>query len=294
MPFLTTSDGCDLFFSDWGDPHGRPVVFAHAWGLSGDMWHQQIPELVEAGLRCVVYDRRGHGRSDRPGRGYDIDTLAGDLGVLLDHLQLTDAVLIGHSMGASEVVRYITNEGTSHVAGIVLSAPTLPALRRTELNPGGIDEVVFEEAWRAMREDIGAWIARFTNDQFNEEYFGATRPMSDELGAWTRRQIVGTPLIVLVACQRSVVAADFRPEVRRLDLPTLVIQGDADTSTPLELTGRPTAALVPASRLVVIEGAGHGLYASAAARYNNELLHFISACPPRQDATYHEPQAVRQ
>jgi pimeloyl-ACP methyl ester carboxylesterase len=147
MPFLTASDGCDLFFSDWGDPHGRPVVFAHAWALSGDMWNQQIPDLVEAGLRCVVYDRRGHGRSDRPGRGYDLDTLAADLAALLDHLQLT---------------------------------------------------------------------------------------------------------------------------------------------------GRPTAALVPASRLVVIEGAGHGLYASAAARYNDEILHFISACAPKQDATYHEPQAVRQ
>jgi non-heme chloroperoxidase len=293
MPFLTTSDGCDLFFSDWGDPHGRPVVFAHAWALSGDMWNQQIPDLVEAGLRCMVYDRRGHGRSDRPGRGYDIDTLAGDLGALLDHLQLTDAVLIGHSMGASEVVRYITNTGADRVAGIVLSAPTLPALLRTEDNPDGIDRAVFEESWRTMRVDIGAWMTNFTNGDFNE-YFGTAKPMSDDLGAWTRRQIVETPLIAAMASQRSVVEADFRPELRSLDLPTLIIQGDADTSLPLELTGRPTAALVPASRLVVIEGTGHGLYASAAARYNDELLHFISSCPPRQDAIYHEPQAVRQ
>ena len=205
-----------------------------------------------------------------------------------------DAVLVGHSMGASEVVRYITNNGAGRVAGVVLSAPTLPALRRSEDNPGGVDEAVFEEAWRNMRDDIGAWMARFTNDQFNEEYFGAARPMSDDLGAWTRRQIVGTPLIVLLACQRSVVEADFRPELRRLDLPTLVIQGDADTSAPLELTGRPTAVLVPGSRLVVIEGAGHGLYASAAARYNSELLHFISACPPKQDGARQEPQTVRQ
>jgi non-heme chloroperoxidase len=293
MPFLTTSDGCDLFFSDWGDPHGRPVVFAHAWALSGDMWHQQVPELVEAGLRCVVYDRRGHRRSDRPGRGYDLDTLAADLAALVNHLDLTDAVLVGHSLGASEVVRYVTNTGADRVAGIVLSAPTLPALLRTEDNPDGIYRAVFEESWRAMRVDIGAWMTNLTNGDFNE-YFGTARPMSDDLGAWTRRQIVETPLIAAMASQRSVVEADFRPELRRLDLPTLIIQGDADTSLPLELTGRPTAALVPDNKLVVIEGAGHGLYASAAVRYNSELLHFISACPTKQDGAYQEPQAARQ
>ncbi|MDX6395374.1 MAG: non-heme chloroperoxidase [Streptosporangiaceae bacterium] len=293
MPFLTTSDGCDLFFSDWGDPHGRPVVFAHAWALSGDMWHQQIPDLAEAGLRCVVYDRRGHGRSDRPGRGYDLDTLAADLAALVNHLDLTDAVLVGHSLGASEVVRYVTNTSADRVAGIVLSAPTLPALLRTEDNPDGTDRAVFEESWRAMRADIGAWMTNLTNGDFNE-YFGTAKPMSDDLGSWTRRQIVETPLIAAMASQRSVIEADFRPELRSLDLPTLIIQGDADTSLPLELTGRPTAALVPDSKLVVIEGAGHGLYASAAARYNSELLHFISACPAKQDGAYQEPQAARQ
>jgi pimeloyl-ACP methyl ester carboxylesterase len=177
------------------------------------------------------------------------------------------------------------------VAGIVLSAPTLPALLRTEDNPTGIDRAVFEESWRAMRDDIGAWMARFTKDDFNQ-YFGVARPMSDDLGAWTRRQIVETPLIASLACQRSFVEADFRPELRRLDLPALVIQGDADTSAPLELTGRPTAALVPASRLVVIDGAGHGLYASAASRYNTELLDFMSACPRKSVGTSQEPQAV--
>jgi non-heme chloroperoxidase len=294
MPFLTTSDGSDLFFSDWGDPGGRPVVFAHAWALSGDMWHQQIPDLVEAGLRCVVYDRRGHGRSDRPGRGYDIDTLAADLAALVNHLDLTDAVLVGHSMGASEVVRYVTNSGTDRVAGIVLCAPTLPGLLRTEDNPDGIDRAVFEEDQRAMRDDIGAWMDRFTHDQFNAEYFGAAKPMSDDLGAWTRRQIVETPLIAALASRRSAVEANFRPELRRLGLPTLIIHGDADTSAPLELTGRPTAALIPGSRLVVIEGVGHGLYASAAARCNGELLDFIAACPSKHVGGYREPDVARR
>jgi non-heme chloroperoxidase len=192
MPFLTTSDGCILYFSDWGDPHGQPVVFASAWALSGDMWHQQIPDLVDAGRRCVVYDRRGHGRSDRPGHGYEFDSLAADLAVLIEHLDLTDAILVGHSMGASEVVRYVTNYGTDRAAAVVLSAPTLPALLRTDDNPAGVDKEVFEEGWRAMRIDIGGWMSTFTNGDFNE-YFGVARPMSDEFGAWTRRQFIDTP-----------------------------------------------------------------------------------------------------
>jgi non-heme chloroperoxidase len=290
MPLLTTPDGCDLFYSDWGDPNGRPVVFAHAWGLSSGMWNQQIPDLAEAGLRCVVYDRRGHGRSDRPGRGYGLDTLADDLGVLLDRLEIADAVLVGHSMGASEVVRYVSRHGTGRVAGIVLSAPTLPALRRADGNPGGVDGAVFEEARHAMRADIGAWLGRTTN----QDYFGPAMPMSSDLGAWTRSQIVETPLAVLLACQRSFVEADFRAELRGLTRPALVIQGDADISCPLELTGRPTADLVPDGRLAVIEGAGHGLYASAAARYNGELLDFSSACPPGPDGARREPQAARR
>jgi non-heme chloroperoxidase len=293
MPFLTISDGTDLFYSDWGDPQGRPVVFAHAWALSGDMWHQQVPDLVDAGLRCIVYDRRGHGRSDRPGHGYDFDTLAADLAGLVDHLDLTNAILVGHSMGAGEVVRYVTNNGTDRAAGIVLSAPTLPALLRTDDNPGGVDKEVFEEGWRVMRVDIGRWMANFTNGDFNV-YFGTARPMSEDVGAWTRRQIVDTPLTVALACQRSMVEADFRAELRRLDLPTLIIHGDVDTSAPLEITARPTAALVPGSRLVLIEGAGHGLYASAAAPYNIELLRFIATCPTEQIGAHREPQVARQ
>jgi non-heme chloroperoxidase len=293
MPFFRASDDCDLFFSDWGDPHGRPVVFAHAWALSGDMWHQQIPDLVDAGLRGVVYDRRGHGRSDRPGPGYDLDTLASDLAALVDHLDLTDAILVGHSMGASEVVRYITNSGADRVAGLVLCAPTLPGLLRSEDNPDGIDRAVFEETWQAMRDDIGAWMDRFTNGDFNE-YFGVAMPMSGDIGAWTRGQIVETPLIVALACQRSNVEADFRAELRSLDLPTLILHGDADTSAPLQLTARPTAALLPGSRLVVIEGAGHGLYASAAARCNREILQFVSTCAANGRGVHREAQAIHQ
>lgn len=189
VPTLRTSDDCDLYFSDWGDPSGLPVVLVHAWGLSGQMWSQQLPAMIDAGLRCVVYDRRGHGRSDQPGSGYDLSTLADDLAGVIARLGLHDAVVVGHSMGASELVRYLTRHGTARVAGIVLSAPTLPAIMRTEDNPGGVDRAIFEEARRAMRADIGAWMARTSN----KEYFGPGWPMAEDLGVWTRQQIASTP-----------------------------------------------------------------------------------------------------
>ncbi len=284
MPFVTTSDGYAVFYSDWGDANGRPVVLVHAWGLSSAMWNQQIPALMDAGHRCVVFDRRGHGRSDVPGRGYDLDTLADDLSRVVEHLDLTEMVLVGHSMGASEVVRYVAGNGSQRTAALVLSAPTLPALRRSESNPNGIDGALFEEAWRSMRKDIGAWLAQ-TSD---EEYFGNGTEVSADLGAWTRRQIVDTALPVLLACQRSFVGADLRGELCRVKVPALVIQGDGDTSVPLELSGRPTAALIQQGRLVVIDGAGHGLYASAAARYNQELLQFIASCPHTNRSRTHQ------
>lgn len=274
MPFVNV-DGCDLYFSDWGDPGGRPVVLVHAFGLSGHMWSQQLPDLTDAGLRCVVYDRRGHGRSDCPGSGYDLDTLAGDLAGVIDHLGLEDAVVVGHSMGASEVVRYLTRYGRGRVAGVVLSAPTLPVLLRSDDNPDGIDPAVFAAGQRIMRADIGAWMAPTSN----EAYFGPSWPMAEELGVWTRQQIAATSLPVLLACQRSFVEADLRAEVEAIEVPALVVHGDAYTSCPLELTGHRTAELIDGSPLVLIEGAGHGLYASAASRYNETLLEFVARCP---------------
>lgn len=272
MPFVNV-EHCDLHFSDWGEPGGRPVVFVHAWGLSSQMWSQQLPDLIDAGLRCVAYDRRGHGRSDCLGTGYDLDTLADDLAGVVEHLELNDAVLVGHSMGASEVVRYLTRHGAGRVSGVVLSAPTLPAVLRTADNPAGVDPLVFERARYAMRADIGAWMALTPNGV----YFEPAWPIADDLGAWTRQQIAGTPLPVLLACQRSFLDVDFRPELKALDVPALVIQGDADTSCPLELTGRPTADLIDDAQLVVIEGAGHGLYTSAASRYNDALIEFVAS-----------------
>ncbi|GAA1667034.1 alpha/beta hydrolase [Fodinicola feengrottensis] len=277
MPFVTAEDGTPIFFCDWGSAAAPPVVLVHAWALNSDMWSAQVPDLTAAGFRCVTYDRRGHGRSDRPGSGYDLDTLADDLAAVLDCLDVSDALLVGHSMGAAEIIRYLTRHGTSRAAGVVLSAPMAPFLLRTKDNPGGIEESSFESARQAMRDDIGA----FVDAAPWSDYFGASLEVSPALADWTRRQIVDTPLQILLETQRAFTRADLRQELAQFTLPTLVIQGSADRSAAIELTGERAAALVPGSRLVVMNGAGHGLYASGAGRYDSELIAFARDCLPR-------------
>ncbi|HEX3590409.1 MAG TPA: alpha/beta hydrolase [Pseudonocardiaceae bacterium] len=270
MPYFPSHDDTRLFFTDWGDRAAPPVLFAHAWGLDSGMWGAQVAALVDAGYRCVTYDRRGHGRSDVPGHGYDLDTLADDLGALVAHLDLSDVLLVAHSMGTAEVVRHLARHGTGHARGVLLSGAVTPMAVRTDDNPHGVDEAVFAAARDAMRADIGAWVDATSS----REYFGTNRDVSASLTEWARRRIVDTPLHVLVTTQREFTRADQRAELAALSLPMLVLHGTADTSAPLELTGRPTAALAPGARLVALDGAGHGLYISESMRYNAELLAF--------------------
>lgn len=271
MPTVTTTDQTQLFVSDWGPMSGPSVVFAHAWGLTGDMWSSQIPDLIDAGFRCVTFDRRGHGRSDRSRSGYDLDTLADDLATIIDTLDLEQVVLVGHSMGAQEVVYYLDRHGTGRVVGVVLSAPATPVLRQSPDHPRGIPESMFEAQREAIRRDLGAFIDMTSS----EDYFGSAQT-SRHLDAWTRQQIINTPLYVLLETHRTYTQTDLRGPLAALELPALVVQGAADKSAPIELTGQPTAALLPNGLLAVIEHAGHGVYASQPHDYNQHLLRFIS------------------
>lgn len=266
---MPTIRSTDLFVSDWGDPASPPVVFIHAWGLSGDMWSAQIPALIEAGLRPVTYDQRGYGRSGRTAQNYDLDSLADDLAVVMEALDLRDAVLVGHSLGAHVAVRYLSRQTDDRVRKVVLSAPGAPVLRRSDDNKAGIEEAVFEASRAAMAGDIGA----FVDATSSEDYFGS-RPVSPALADWTRRQIIDAPLHVLLETHKTFTRADLRSELAQLLLPTLILHGSADRSAPLETTGRQTAALIPSCRIVVFDGAGHGLYTSEAPRYNEEIVGF--------------------
>lgn len=271
MPSVTMTDQTRLFVSDWGPASGPTIVFTHAWGLTGDMWSLQIPDLVDGGFRCITFDRRGHGRSDRSRSGYDLDTLADDLAAILDTLDLEHVVLVGHSMGAQEVVHYLDRRGTQRVAAVVLSAPATPLLAQRPDHPDGIPESMFEAQREAIRRDLGTFIDA-TSPQ---DYFGPAQT-SPHLDTWTRQQIIDTPLYVLLETHQTYTRADLRAALAALKLPALVIQGDADKSAPIARTGQPTAALLPNGRFAVIEQAGHGVYASQAHRYNQELLHFAS------------------
>jgi pimeloyl-ACP methyl ester carboxylesterase len=274
MPFIETADQASLFVTDWGS--GPPVVFTHAWGLRSDEWNYQVAALVGAGLRCVLYDRRAHGRSDRPPAGYDIDTLADDLAAVIEHFDLHDITLIAHSLGSKEAVRYLTRHGDARVARMVLVAPTTPLLRRTPDNPDGVDPELIEANYAAVAADVPKWCADF---EAAGPYFGSSPGSSPGLIDWTTRMIVDTPTHVLLETLKINADVDMRDELGKLQLPVLIIHGDQDASAPLELTGRKTAALISDATLVVYPGAGHGLYASDHDSVNADILAFIHGRP---------------
>jgi pimeloyl-ACP methyl ester carboxylesterase len=259
-------DGTTLFVRDWGK--GAPVVFIHGWAMNSDMWQYQMAAAVDAGSRAIAYDRRGHGRSSDPGGGYDYDRLAADLASLMDRLDLRSATLVSHSMGAGEVVRYLTRYGTKRVARIVLIAPSTPFGLKTSDNPEGHDPAMVEQLFAIWRRDFPKWLADNARPFFVPE---TSQAMVD----WGIRMCLQTSLQALIECQRSTVMTDFRDELPKIKVPALIIHGDRDVSEPLERTGRRTAALIPGARLLVYQGAPHGVSLTHMDRVNRDLREFI-------------------
>jgi non-heme chloroperoxidase len=275
MPYLTTAEQVSLFYTDY--PGRDPVVFAHAWGLTGDMWSYQLPALLAAGLRCITYDRRGHGRSDRPATGYDIDTLADDLAAVINHFDLHEATLIAHSLGSKEAIRYLTRHGDARIARLVLIGSPTPLLRRTADNPDGLDPALIDANYAAVAANVPKWCADF---EAAGPYFGTSSGSSQGLIDWTIRMIVDTPLHVLLETIKVSSDVDMRAELQKIQVPALIIHGDLDASAPIELTGRKTAELIGGASLTVYPGAGHGLYASDHDTLNADLLAFINGHRP--------------
>ncbi len=265
---IVTRDGVRLFHRDWGD--GRAVVFLAGWTLSSEAWAYQAAELSDRGLRCIAYDRRGHGRSDDPGRGYDLDTLADDLACVLETLDLTDVTLVAHSFGALEATRYLTRHGSKRIGRILFLAPAGPCLLRKPDNPAGAPQAYFEHNWKLWRADFPKWL-----DDNTAPFFGPET--SAGVIAWTKGLMTQCSMRAVLDVGRILASADLRAEVARVRLPTLVIHGDRDASAPLELTGRRMAALVPGARLIVYEGAPHGLYVTHMDRLNADILDFAAA-----------------
>jgi non-heme chloroperoxidase len=266
--YVRTADNVALFYRDWG--HGKPVLFIHGWAAPSDMWNYQMPALSRQGLRCIAYDRRGHGRSSDPGGGYDYDTLSDDLAAVIEALDLHGVTLVGHSMAAGEMVRYLTRHGAGRIAKLVFLAPAAtPYPLKTADNPAGIDGAFFEHFRNEiLTHDLPKWIEENTRPFFTPE----TSPAMME---WAKSLMYQTSMQAIIECNRCGTTTDFRAELPKITVPTLVIHGDRDASAPLDLTGRPTAALIPGAKLVVYEGAPHGLMLTHVDRLNTDLIGFV-------------------
>lgn len=267
-PNTIVAGDVNLYYRDWG--HGRPVLFVSGWSMCSDSWGYQMMALCRQGLRCIAFDRRGHGRSSDPGGGYDLDTLADDIAAVIEALDLRDVVLVGHSMGCNEIVRYLTRHGSGRVKRVALLGPMTPGVTLSASNPNGVDPALLEQ-FRSTQllHDFPRWI------EDNVEPFvpGAGPRMRD----WLAQMALQCSLQALHDCHVCVQESDMVAELETIAVPVLLIAGALDVSAPLELTARRTQALVPDCRLVIYEDAAHGMFLTHVEQVNGELLEFIRA-----------------
>src|SRR5438445_7223601 len=275
MPTVTVgqenSADIEIYYQDHGA--GQPVVLIHGYPLSGRAWDKQVPALLGAGYRVITYDRRGFGRSSQPVTGYDYDTFAADLHALLEHLDLRDAVLAGHSMGTGEVTRYLGRYGSARVAKGVLVAPIPPYLLQTGDNPEGVPLSLFDGFAAAARADTPAWMKGFLENFYNYDTLAGTL-VSEQAFQASWDLAVTASATAAVACIATW-ATDFRDDLPKIDVPVLVIQGDADQVLPLGKTGQRLPALLKDAHLTVIDGGPHAIPWTHAAQVNTALLDFL-------------------
>jgi non-heme chloroperoxidase len=281
MPHFHASDGTELFYRDWGT--GRPVVFVHGMLMSSDMWQYQMLHLTENGFRAVACDRRGHGRSDDPGRGYEFDTLADDLAALLNRMDLTDVTLVGHSMGGGEIVRYLSRHGNQRVAQIVLVGSTVPKLN--------VDPAAGAALLDRFRTSYGQWVAENAALSFGDGLPGCVIPQLEK--EQTIRDWMDVSLQAAVACTAVNMPADFTSELSKITVPALVVHGDHDAFAPLETCGQRSAELIPDSRLVVYGNAAHMPHLSHRERLTADLLDFVRSGDVGQSVARRQPAGRR-
>ena len=260
----------NIFYEDWGQ--GNPVVLIHGWPLDHTMWEHQAIGLAKGGCRVIAYDRRGVGRSSRPFNGYDYDTLAADLNALLEELNLRNVTLVGFSMGGGEIARYIGNYGEGRIARVAFVSAVPPFLLKTDNNPEGVPQSVFDGMQDAMKKDRFDFLQTFA-----KSFYGVgmiSHPVSDAVLDWN---FTVTSLAAPTAtrdCVTSFSATDFRADLPKIKVPTLVIHGDKDATVPIEASGERTAKMIPQAEYKVYKGAPHGLFFTDKDQLTTDLLAF--------------------
>ena len=272
MPVIKTNDGTQIYYKDWGK--GQPIVFSHGWPLSADAWEDQMIFLAAKGYRCIAHDRRGHGRSDQPWDGNDMDTYADDLAALVSKLDLRDVIHIGHSTGGGEVTRYIGRHGTERVAKAVLISAVPPLMLKTDGNPAGLPIEVFDQ----LRSAVLADRAQFFKD-LSLPFYGFNRPgakISEGLreSFWLQGMLAGHK--AAFDCIKAFSETDLTEDLKRFNVPTLILHGDDDQIVPIAASALLSSKIVKGSTLKIYSGAPHGMPSTLKERVNEELLAFVS------------------
>jgi non-heme chloroperoxidase len=273
MPTITTKDGIEIYYKDWGT--GQPVVFSHGWPLSSDAFEDQMFFLASKGYRTIGHDRRGHGRSSQPLNGNDMDTYADDLAALTEALDLKDAVHVGHSTGGGEVARYIGRHGSKRVAKAVLIGAVSPLMLKTDANPGGLPMDVFDGIRAGVLADRSQFFKDLTGPFYGANRDGSKVSQGLRDSFWLQGMLAGFP--AAYECIKAFSETDFTEDLKKMDVPTLILHGDDDQIVPIADSALLSAKLVKGATLKVYPGAPHGMCSTHKDKVNSDLLAFIKS-----------------
>jgi non-heme chloroperoxidase len=270
MPTITTKDGAQIFYKDWGS--GQPVVFSHGWPLNADAWDEQLFHFASNGFRAIAHDRRGHGRSTQTWSGNDMDTYADDLASLVDKLDLTNVIHVGHSTGGGEVTRYIGRHGTSRVAKAVLVDAVTPGLLKTPKNPDGMPLEIFDQIRTGVLTNLSQYWQDLSKAFYSANRPGAKVPQGVLDRFWLLSMQCG--LAAAYLCIKAFSESDFTEDVKKFDIPTLIIHGDDDQIVPITVGGDRSSKMIKNATYKVYKGAPHGLMSTHLEQFNSDLLDF--------------------
>lgn len=273
MSFITTKDGTRIFYKDWGAKDAQPVVFSHGWPLSADAWDGQMLFMVQQGYRVIAHDRRGHGRSDQPATGNDMDSYADDLAAVIEALDLKQAVLVGHSTGGGEIAHYVGRHGTARVAKMVLVGAVPPTMAKSEAYPNGLPLLVFDDIRKGVADNRSQFYLDLAIPFFGFNREGVSVNEGLQKSFWG--QGMAGSMLGQYLCIREFSEVDYTDDLKAIDVPTLVIHGDDDQMVPIGNAGLLSAEIIADATLKIYEGAPHGLTATHQDRFNADLLAFI-------------------